>query len=81
MRVTAAAAARRAGPRGKKYRLISRIPTTIKNPSAGRAILVSISRHRGATANTIRRDMPRGFSDATLRFYLGKFQRQNVVAA
>ena len=50
-------------------------------PGAGRAILVSIARHRGAEADTIRRDMKRGFSDATLRFYLGKFQREGVLIA
>jgi len=25
--------------------------------------------------------MPRGFSDATLRFYLGKYQRERVLVA
>jgi hypothetical protein len=50
--------------------------------SAGRAILASIGRRRGrATAHTIRTDMKRGFSDATLRFYLGKFQREGLITA
>ena len=63
----------------KVYRLRSQIPATLRKPSAGRAVLESIRRHRRATANTIRKDMKRGFSDATLRFYLGKFQRERIV--
>lgn len=81
VRLTAAVAARRNTGRGKTYRLVDGIPAEVKKDSAGRAILVSISRHRGATAMVIRKDMPAGFSDATLRFYLGKFQREKVVRA
>lgn len=77
MRLTAAAAVTKKA--GKVYRLKRGIP--MDSVGKGRAILVSISRHRGATANTIRKDMKRGFSDATLRFYLGKFQRERVVVA
>ena len=88
MRLTAATAARHSAKaaeqverEAKVYRLKNGIPADIRNPSAGRAILESISRHRGATINTIRKDMKRGFSDATLRFYLGRFQTRKVVVA
>lgn len=81
MRLTARAAARRNKSPRKVYRLKAGIPASIRRPSAGRKVLESISRHRGATAYTIRKDMPSGFSDATLRFYLGKYQREGVVLA
>ncbi len=77
-RLTAAAAIKD-GQEIKVYRLRNGIPATIKKPSAGRAILESISKHRAATADTIRKDMKRGYPDATLRFYLGKFQREKIV--
>ena len=79
-RLTAAAAIND-GQEIKVYRLKDGIPADIRKPSKGRAILESISRHRAATADTIRKDMKRGFSDATLRFYLGKFQREKVAVA
>ena len=75
MRKTATAAITK--NEGKVYRLRQRVPAGIVGK--GRAILVAISRHRGADINTIRRDMPRNFSDATIRFYLGKFQREKIV--
>ena len=79
MRLTARAAIKD-GKASKRYTLVNGVPKDMR-PSAGRTILVSIARHRGAEADTIRRDMKRGFSDATLRFYLGKFQREGVVTA
>lgn len=79
MRLTAAKAIKD-GKAIKRYRLVKGIPKAMQH-GAGRAILVSIARHRGAEADTIRRDMKRGFSDATLRFYLGKFQREGVLIA
>jgi len=69
------------GTAKKVYKLRSGIPDDMRRGTAARAILESISRHRKATADTIRRDMKRGFPDATLRFYLGKFQRERVVVA
>lgn len=78
MRLTAAAAARRNVRTMKVYRLLAGIPKGMRQ-SAGRMILVSIARRRNATAISLRKAMPRGFSDATLRFYLGKFQREGII--
>lgn len=75
------AKAARKGTAKKIYRLKNGIPQSLRRGTAGRAVLESISRHRKATADTIRKDMKRGFPDATLRFYLGKFQREQVVVA
>lgn len=81
MRLTVAKAARSHKRSMKTYRLAGKIPAGMRQ-SAGRAILTSIGRRRGyATAHAIRGDMKRGFSDATLRFYLGKFQRDGLVLA
>jgi hypothetical protein len=78
MRLTAAAAITKAD--GKVYRLKRGLPPTVRGK--GRAILVSISRHRGATANTIRRDMPRNFQRRHAAVLpCGKVQRDNVVIA
>lgn len=79
-RLTAAAAIKD-GKHIKVYRLKNGIPKDLAKPSAGRAILESISKHHAATADTIRRDMKKGYPDSTLRFYLGKFQRERVVVA
>lgn len=79
-RLTAATAARNNVRSLKVYRLTNGVPKEMGN-SAGRKILVAIARRRKATAHAIRRAMPRGFSDATLRFYLGKFQREGIVQA
>lgn len=79
-RLTAAAAARRNKRSLVTYKLTNGIPKTMK-PTAGRKILVAIARRRKATAHALRTAMPRGFSDATLRFYLGKFQREGIVQA
>lgn len=80
MRLTAAAALRRNVRAQKVYRLRHGIPAGMRR-SAGRMILAAIARRRNATARSLRRGMPRGFSDATLRFYLGKFQRDGIVVA
>lgn len=80
MRTTAAAAARRHVRANKAYRLAAGIPGGMRE-SAGRRILVAIARRRRATAQSLRSAMPRGFSDATLRFYLGKFQRDGILVS
>lgn len=80
MRLTAAVAAKRNVRTQKTYALKNGIPADMRQ-SAGRQILAAIARRRNATANSLRRGMPRGFSDATLRFYLGKFQREGIVTA
>lgn len=81
MRLTTATAARRAKRSNKFYCLAVPIPADLK-PSTGRTILAAIGRRRGAaTTQSLRTDMKRGASDATLRFYLGKFQREGVVIA
>jgi hypothetical protein len=80
-RLTAAAAARNNVRSLKTYRLTNGIPKELGQETAARMILVAIARRRRATAHTIRKAMPRGFSDATLRFYLGKFQRNGVVVS
>lgn len=81
MRLTAAKAAQRHQRSQKTYCLAVPIPADLK-PSIGRQILAAIGRRRGAaTTQTLRSDMKRGASDATLRFYLGKFQREGIVVA
>ena len=79
-RLTAAVAARNHVRSNKTYRLVAGVPEGLR-PSLGRRILVGIARRRNATAVSLRRSMPRGASDATLRFYLGKYQREGVVTS
>jgi hypothetical protein len=84
-RLTARQAARRnkRETNVKVYVLANRIPAHFhaRPEGAGGRILASIARHRMATAKQIRQDMPSGFSDATLRFYLGKFQQDGTILA
>lgn len=81
MRLTAAKAAKRHIRSVKVYKLADGMPD-MKRGTVGRAILASIARRHGrATSQAVRTDMKRGTSDATLRFYLGKFQREGVVVA
>lgn len=81
MRLTAATAARNHVRSAKTYRLASKIPAGMRK-STGRTILAAIARRNGAaTTQSLRRAMGRGASDATLRFYLGKFQREGLVVA
>lgn len=80
MRLTSARAARKHARSNKVYRLRAGIPAEMRD-SAGRKILVAIARRRKTTAQSLRKAMPRGFSDATLRFYLGKFQRAGIVVS
>lgn len=80
MRLTTATAARRATRSNKAYKLVGDYKDM--RPSVGRTILASIARRHGrATTQSLRKDMKRGASDATLRFYLGKFQREGLVVA
>jgi hypothetical protein len=81
MRLTAAKAASRHVRSAKTYRLASKIPAGMR-PSIGRRILAEVGRRQGAaTTQKLRGAMKRGASDATLRFYLGKFQREGLVVA
>lgn len=84
MTTTIAKAAKRHTRSQKTYRMKRQIPKTMKE-SAGRTILEVIARMKGkATGNDIRKALikkaPRS-SDATLRFYLGKFQREGIVGS
>ena len=56
------------------------IPDTLRNPSAGRSILESIESRGTASTNDVRADHPK-FPDPTIRFYLGKFQRGEVLTS
>lgn len=66
----------------KTYKLVNGIPDTLRNPSAGRSVLEAIDA-RGAESSTpnLQADLGKDFPSPTLRFYLGKFQRDGVVAA
>ena len=87
MRLTTTAAAKRnvKGRERKIYRLNAAGTRALRDmkDSIGRAILAAVARRAryGATAASLRRAMARGTSDATLRFYLGKFQREGVLVA
>jgi len=62
----------------KQYALLGSIPEALRNPSAARSILESIEKRGTATTNDVRADHPK-FPDPTIRFYLGKFQREKIV--
>ncbi len=64
----------------KTYKLVAGVPAGLR-PSLGRQILVGIARRRNATAVSLRKAMPKGTPDATVRFYLGKFQRDGIVTS
>lgn len=82
MTLTAAKAVSNHVRSNKTYRLKGGIPANVRRGSAARFILAAIGRRRGrATAHDIRVGMKRGMPDATVRFYLGKFQRDGVVVA
>lgn len=71
------------GQARKVYRLKKGIPEGLRGPAA-LAVLGAVKKHGhtkagGASADVIRRAMKRGFPDSTLRFYLGKFQREGVL--
>ena len=63
----------------KTYRLIESIPDGIRPKSAAMAILKAIEKHGSATRPQIRAELPKNFKEATLGFYLGKFQREHIV--
>ena len=63
----------------KTYRLLDGIPDSIGKETTARAILQSIQKRKGATSKMIRADIGAKVPDPTLRFYLGKFQRDKVV--
>lgn len=68
----------------KTYRLIDGIPDAIRKPSAGRSILEAIrklEKDGPVTAMALRLRLGKEFSAPTLRFFLGKFQRDKVVVA
>lgn len=64
----------------KMYRLVDGIPATIRNPSAGRSILEVIEAQGTPTGAAIRAALPK-MPAPTIGFYLGKFQRTQIVAA
>lgn len=80
--LTAATAVRNHVRSEKVYRLKAGVPAGVRPGSTARTILTVIGRQRGrATALTVRKAMKRGTPDATVRFYLGKFQREGIVVS
>lgn len=63
----------------KTYELCGDVPESIRNPSAGRSILEAIKARGRATREEIAADLGPKFSQSTLRFFLGKFQRDNTI--
>ncbi len=65
----------------KAYRLVDGIPDEMKKASAGRAILEAIKKHGTATSDVLLETLGKKFSKPTMRFYLGKFQREKIIRA
>ena len=64
----------------KRYRMRGNIPKRIDPTTTGYAILTEIQKHKGqATFERIRARLPR-VPLPTIRFYLGKFQRDKIIA-
>lgn len=65
----------------KTYRLVDGIPDDLRKGSAGMAILEAIKSHGSPTSHDLREALPKSFPKPTLQFYLGKFQRENIVTS
>jgi hypothetical protein len=64
----------------KRYRMKGNIPEHIGRSTTAYAILVQIQKHKGrATFDHIQARLPK-VPLPTIRFYLGKFQRDKIVA-
>jgi hypothetical protein len=64
----------------KRYRMIGNIPERIGRATTAYAILTQIQKHKGqATFDHIQARLPK-VPLPTIRFYLGKFQRDKIVA-
>jgi hypothetical protein len=64
----------------KRYRMIGNIPERIGRATTAYAILTQIKKHKGqATFDHIQARLPK-VPLPTIRFYLGKFQRDKIVA-
>lgn len=64
----------------KRYRMIRNIPQQIGRTTTAYAILGHIQRHKGqATFDHLQARLPK-VPLPTIRFYLGKFQRDKIIA-
>jgi hypothetical protein len=64
----------------KRYRMIGNIPKRIGRTTTAYAILIEIQKNKGqATFDRIQARLPE-VPLPTIRFYLGKFQRDKIVA-
>jgi hypothetical protein len=63
----------------KTYTLVDGVPDKVRNPSKARTLLSTIYINGKVTANDLRALLGKKFAEPTLRFYLGKYQRENVI--
>lgn len=67
--------------KAKFYSLIQPIPESLGKDTTARKVLESISKHGHATRTMVRADVGPDVPEPTLGFYLGKFQRDKVLAS
>jgi hypothetical protein len=65
----------------KTYSLKNGMPKSVKIGTVGRSILEAIQYHGSPSKKDIRKTIGKKMNDATLRFYLGKFQRDKVLTS